>query len=81
MKLTIAIPDDLFASARRAAADRGTTVDALVERGLRQEVSAQVSRSSNRPAIGWVTVPGGVAKGLDVADREKTAEWLDRHRG
>lgn len=40
MKITLDIEDGLFARAQRLAAQRGITVDALVEEGLRQALAA-----------------------------------------
>lgn len=59
MKTTIEINDELFRSARRHAADTGTTLRALVEEGLRsvlaresapQAVASFQLRVFNRPA-------------------------------
>lgn len=80
MKTTIELPDDLFIEAKKAAAEGRTTIKAIVERGLRQELRAVAKRGGKRPAIRWVTVAGGVAEGLDVADREQMAEWLGHDR-
>lgn len=46
MKTTVEIPDPLLEQARRLAEKEGTTLKALVERGLRSVVE---SRSSAKP--------------------------------
>ena len=47
MKTTIEINDELFRSARRRAADTGTTLRALVEEGLR----SVLARVTEPPAV------------------------------
>ena len=82
MKTTIDLPDDLLIAAKMLAAKRRTTIRSLVERGLRKELGESGSSAAGRrPRIRWVTVKGGLAPGLDVADRARMMEWLqdDRH--
>ena len=45
MKTTFDLPDSLLEEARRAAAERETTVKALVEAGLRRELRENAKRS------------------------------------
>lgn len=82
MKTTIDLPDDLFVAVkRRAAADR-TTVRAIVERGLRQQLRAPkpATRRAGAARIKWVTVDGGPPAGLDVSDRAAMHDRLRRDR-
>ncbi|MBZ5727684.1 MAG: DUF2191 domain-containing protein [Acidobacteriia bacterium] len=81
MKTTIELPDDLLIEAKKRAAERRTTIRALVERGLRRELEEPAPRTTRRPRIRWVTVKGKLAPDLDLADREKMMDWLldDRH--
>jgi hypothetical protein len=81
MKTTIDLPDDLLIAAKKLAAERRTTIRSLVERGLRKELGGTESRAPHRPKIRWVTVKGGLAPGLDVADRARMTEWLHHDRG
>jgi hypothetical protein len=77
IKTTIEIEDDLFVAAKRHAAEQRTTLRTLVERGLRAELrEARRPKSSRR--IKWVTVPGGLPTGLDVADRASMTDRLRR---
>ena len=46
---------------------------ALIESGLRHELSGVTPRKA---AIRWVTVPGGLPRGMDVADRAKMIDRL-----
>jgi hypothetical protein len=79
MKTTIELPDELFVAAKKRAAELRCSLKTLIERGLRHEL-----RQSQRPAkqarrrIRWITVRGGVAPGLDVADRESMYRWIGR---
>lgn len=75
MKTTVELPDELMIEVKKAAAERRTTIRALVERGLRRELAA-VPEAPSRPRIRWITVDGGVAPGLDVADREAMHRWI-----
>jgi hypothetical protein len=77
MKTTVEIQDELLIEAKKHAAEHRTTVRALIENGLRRELGAPgQSPKQKRPVIRWVTVPGGLPKGMDVADRAKMIERL-----
>ena len=75
-KTTIEIADDLFVAAKRHAAGQRTTLRTLVERGLRSELRGAGPKKAP-VKIKWVTVDGGLPKGIDVADR---AAMIDRLR-
>ncbi len=76
-KTTIEIADELFVAAKRHAAGHRTTLRTLVERGLRAELRGAGPRKT--PAkIRWVTVDGGLPKGIDVADRAAMIDGLQR---
>lgn len=79
MKTTIDLPDELFVAVKRRAAEDRSTVRAIVERGLRQQLRAPKGGATrSRKAIRWVTVDGGLPAGLDLSDR---AAMHDRLRG
>jgi hypothetical protein len=81
MKTTINLPDDLFIEVKKLAAERRTTIRSLVERGLRRELGESAGGPpARRTAIRWVTVKGGLAPGLDVADRAGMMDWLHNDR-
>ncbi len=80
MKTTIDLPDELVIAAKKRAAETRTTLREIFERGLRRELkrSRGDSRGRRRRAIRWITAKGGLPPGLDVADREKMFQWLER---
>ncbi|HEY3097758.1 MAG TPA: hypothetical protein VGL14_02550 [Methylomirabilota bacterium] len=78
MKTTIELPDDLFVAAKKRAAELRCSLKTLIERGLRHELRQRRPAKQARRRIRWVTVRGGVAPGLDVADRESMYRWIGR---
>jgi Arc/MetJ family transcription regulator len=77
MKTTIDISDPLFAAAKRAAEREGTTMEALVERGLRH-VLAEEKRDA-RFRLRNVTFKGcGLQSGVrDASQRAAVNRWYD----
>ena len=80
MKTTVELPDDLLIQAKQFAAGRRTTLRALLESGLRHELKQSAPAKKKRPAIKWITVPGGPPKDWDVSDRETIMKRLLRDR-
>lgn len=82
MKTTIDLPDELLIEAKKRAAELRWPLRRLIENGLRAQLAgtARVSRSRRGRRIGWVTVPGGLPPGVDVADRGLMHEWIRRQR-
>jgi hypothetical protein len=78
MKTTVELPDALFVAAKKRAAENRTTLRAILERGLRRELKERRSPSSGGAGrrIRWVTVEGGLPKGLDISDRARMHDWL-----
>jgi Arc/MetJ family transcription regulator len=74
MRTTIRLDDDLLARAKRAAAERGTTLTALIEDALRRALAPRSGADRSRPPL--PTVRGdGLQSGVDLDD---TAALLDR---
>lgn len=81
MKTTIELPDELFVAAKKRAAELRCSLRALIERGLRRELSdEQNALGGKKRRIRWVTVRGGLPHGLDVRDRTAMHDWLRTHR-
>jgi len=79
VKTTVEIQDELLIEAKKHAAEHRTTVRALIESGLRHELGGRSKApKAKRPVIHWITVPGGLPSGMDVADRAKMLERLER---
>lgn len=81
MKTTVDIPDELLIAAKIRAAELRRPLRELVADGLRVLLDgAEQGRARPARVIRWVTVPGGLPEGLDVADREATSAWILRER-
>jgi hypothetical protein len=83
MKTTVDLPDDLLIRAKKRAAETRTPLRVLLERGLRRELASRNTRElalGTRVAIRWVTAPGGLPPGLDVANREALHAWKESGR-
>lgn len=80
MKTTIELPDDLFVSAKKQAAETRSTLKELVERGLRRELDSARTGKRRHKAIQWVTVDGGLPLDVDLSDRAAMSDWLRRGR-
>jgi len=77
MKTTIEIPDELAVAAKKRAAELRVPLRRLVIEGLRSRL-AEDERPREEPVIEWVTAPGAIAPGLDLADRGAMHDWLAR---
>lgn len=77
MKTTLVIPDPVMRRAKSAAAERGTTLSALVEAALRAYLEAPTPKPAELPPLPvW---HGGEAR-VDIADREALYQLLDAPR-
>ena len=80
MKTTIELPDSLLLEAKRKALETRTTLREILERALRRELR-QAGRPPRRPRrIRWVTSAGGLPPGLDLSDRGKMWDWMQKER-
>ena len=75
MRTTIDLPDDLFARAKRLAAESGRTLAAVIQDALRESLARR--RRPSRPAPLELTTfgDGGLQSGADLDD---SAALLDR---
>lgn len=80
MRTTVSIDDELLASARRRARDRGQTLGHLVEAGLRRELAEPVA-AGRRPMVPVFRGGTGPRPGLDLTSNRALHEALDEGRG
>jgi hypothetical protein len=73
MKTTIELPDELLIEAKKRAAELRVPLRKLLEEGLRARLARPATRrgGKRKRSIRWITVDGGLPKGMDVSDREK----------
>ena len=76
MKTTVELPDELLIAAKKRAAELRKPLRALIESGLRHELSGGSQRTAGDRKIRWVTVDGGLPEHFDMSDREAMHEWL-----
>ena len=76
MKTTVELPDDLFIEAKKYAAQHRMTIKVLIEGGLRHQLRYPPKPAAAKPAIKWVTAPGGLPAGIDIADRARMMDAL-----
>lgn len=81
MKTTIELPEGLLLEAKRKALETRTTLREIMERALRRELRQTGNRPPRRPRrIHWVTSAGGLPPGLDLSDRSKMWDWMQKER-
>jgi hypothetical protein len=79
VKITVDVPDELLTAAKKAAVERHCTIRELIANGLRHELSTRpVARRPKRRLSRWHTVKGGLPEGVDISNRERMLEWLER---
>jgi len=78
MRTTLNLDDELARRAKRLAAERGTTLTALIERGLRDVLLASEARAAYR--LDLPTVKGSAPPDVDVSDREALLAAMEEER-
>jgi hypothetical protein len=78
MKTTLDLPDELLIQAKKAAAEQRRTLRALVEEGLRM-VLREPHQKTKPKRVRLVTVKGGLPRDLDLSNRDKMYEWLEKN--
>jgi hypothetical protein len=78
MRTTIRIDDELLAEAKKRAADRRTTLTALIEDSLRESLARRTPREIRKPFRIKGFGRGGLQPGVDLDD---SAALLDRMEG
>ena len=79
MKTTLELPDELLIEAKKAAAEQRRPLRALVEEGLRLALR-QPQKGTRPKRVRLITVKGGLPRDLDLSNREKMYEWIDKNR-
>jgi len=80
MKITIELPDSLWKEAKKFAAKEGSTIRALVERGLRRVVAERKSRGKFR--LRTASFPGkGLQSGVGEPIWKRIRESIYKGRG
>lgn len=77
MRTTLDIDDRLLAAARRVAAEKGTTLTAFVEHALAASLT-QRGTADKTYRLQWKTHRGRTLPGVDVADRDRLFERMER---
>ena len=76
MRTTISIHDELLASAKLRARERGKTLGQLVEDALRRELSAD-DEIVDRPPVPIFRGGNGLRPGVDITSNRALYELLD----
>jgi hypothetical protein len=69
MRTTLDLEDALLRAARKLAADRGTTLTAVIEQALRQHLM-QAAKPARPFRLRLLIKKGRLHPGVDVADRD-----------
>jgi hypothetical protein len=79
MKISVELPEGLLLEAERKALETQTALRDILERALRRELRlAGGPRTRRRRRIRWVTSAGGLPPGLDISDRSKMWDWMQK---
>ena len=82
MKTTIEISDALLVAAKRAAAERGTTLRTIVEAALRRYLETTVGGAQASPRLRRCTFRGrGLQPGISESDWSRLRERAYEGRG
>jgi hypothetical protein len=81
MRTTLALDDDLYREAKRAALDSGTTVTALIEAALRESLRRRRGTAIRRKRSRLPTFRGrGLIPGVDLDDSASLLDLMEaRH--
>ena len=81
MRTTINLPDDLLKSLKRRAAERGTTVTALIEDSLRAALAERSLRARPKPIRLKTYGQGGLQPGVDLDDSAALLDLMELDGG
>jgi Ribbon-helix-helix protein, copG family len=75
MRTTVSVDDELLASAKRRARERGQTLGEVVEDALRRELASVAALDG--PAVPVYSGGGGPRPGIDLTSNRALREALD----
>jgi hypothetical protein len=81
MRTTIRLDDQLFRQAKRAAAEKGKTLTALVEESLRLTLLGRPGRVPHKRIKLVTHGSGGVAPGVDLDDSAALLDLMEETDG
>jgi hypothetical protein len=81
MRTTIRLPDDLLATLRKRAAERGITITALIEESLRASLSARKHRVKRDQVRLTTYGRKGLHPGVDLNDSAALLDVMEREHG
>lgn len=76
MRTTVTIDDELLDAAKARARERGESLGAVIEAGLRRELASDRD-AAERPAVPTFTGGTGPHPGVDLTSNRALAELLD----
>jgi hypothetical protein len=78
MRTTVRLDDHLLADAKRSAAERGTTLTAVIEEALREALARrQRTADQPRPALPVSRHSGGLQPGVDLDDNAALLDLME----
>ncbi|HEY7336124.1 MAG TPA: hypothetical protein VH639_14640 [Bryobacteraceae bacterium] len=81
MRTTIRLDDDLLRQARDVAAERGVTLNSLIEAGLKMALMpSEPFRSGPRITLPVSRAPGGVRASVDLGDCAALLDLMEGRR-
>ncbi len=79
MKTTLDLDDHLLVTVKKVAAERGTTMTAVIEDAIRTALVQK--KPSGRPfKLKWRPVPGKLRSGVDLDDRAALHDLMEGER-
>lgn len=78
MRTTVRLPDDLLREAKKRAAERGTTLTALMEEALRETLARSREGAVSQEPVSLTTAgSGGTRPGVDLDDTGTLLELME----
>jgi hypothetical protein len=79
IRTTLDLNDALLLAARRCAAERGTTLTAIIEEALAAALAPKPKR--DKPfRLRWKPHRGRLIAGINLADRDALFDWMEHRR-